>query len=118
MLWGIPELGTQHNSGTATWPAQRPVSLGSRLLSLPRVWFPVPRHSLQAETYRRMKKATKNRWEAHVPATNVFWLQVSTVGGLLALMGGLHIAWQGSQVGCCCARLQPGRCVRGSLEGQ
>lgn len=30
---------------------------------------------LQAETYRRMKKATKNKWGAHVPATNVFWMQ-------------------------------------------
>lgn len=29
----------------------------------------------QAETYRRMKRATKNRWAAHVPATNVFWMQ-------------------------------------------
>lgn len=30
---------------------------------------------MQAETYRRMKRATKNRWAAHVPATNVFWMQ-------------------------------------------
>lgn len=22
-----------------------------------------------------MKKATRNRWEAHVPATNVYWMQ-------------------------------------------
>ena len=27
-----------------------------------------------------MKKATKNRWEAHVPATNVFWLQARAAG--------------------------------------
>ncbi|KAL4423699.1 hypothetical protein ABPG75_001000 [Micractinium tetrahymenae] len=37
--------------------------------------FKGPKGSVQAETYRRMKKATKNRWEAHVPATNVFWMQ-------------------------------------------
>ncbi|KAL4446368.1 hypothetical protein ABPG77_003175 [Micractinium sp. CCAP 211/92] len=37
--------------------------------------FKGPKGSVQAETYRRMKKATKNRWAAHVPATNVFWMQ-------------------------------------------
>ncbi|PRW60889.1 transducin beta 3 isoform A [Chlorella sorokiniana] len=37
--------------------------------------FKGPKGSVQAETYRRMKKATRNHWEAHVPATNVFWLQ-------------------------------------------
>lgn len=37
--------------------------------------FKGPRGSVQAETYRRMKKATRNRWQAHVPATNVYWMQ-------------------------------------------
>lgn len=37
--------------------------------------FKGPRASVQAETYRRMKKATRNSWQAHVPATNVYWLQ-------------------------------------------
>ncbi len=32
-------------------------------------------YRLQAETYRRMKKATKNDWQAHVPVTNVYWMQ-------------------------------------------
>ncbi|EFN57276.1 hypothetical protein CHLNCDRAFT_9043, partial [Chlorella variabilis] len=37
--------------------------------------FRGPRNSVQAETYRRMKKATRNAWQAHVPATNVYWMQ-------------------------------------------
>ncbi len=31
-------------------------------------------HAPQAETYRRMKKATKNKWGAFVPATNCLWM--------------------------------------------
>ena len=27
-----------------------------------------------------MKKVTKNNWRAHVPATNVFWMQVRRAG--------------------------------------
>lgn len=29
---------------------------------------------LQAETYRRMRKATKGDWRGHAPATNTLWL--------------------------------------------
>ena len=29
---------------------------------------------LQADTYRRMRKATKGRWEGFHPATNALWM--------------------------------------------
>ena len=29
---------------------------------------------LQADTYRRMRKLTKQRWEAYCPGTNALWL--------------------------------------------
>jgi len=29
---------------------------------------------LQADTYRRMKKATRNTWQGHCPATNCLWM--------------------------------------------
>lgn len=29
---------------------------------------------LQAETYRRMRKATKGDWQKHTPATNTLWM--------------------------------------------
>jgi hypothetical protein len=29
---------------------------------------------LQADTYRRMKKATRNRWQGHCPTTNCLWM--------------------------------------------
>lgn len=32
----------------------------------------------QAETYRRMKKATKNSWEASTPVTNCLWIRYLT----------------------------------------
>lgn len=40
-----------------------------------------------------MKKATKNHWEAHVPATNVFWLQARTGAGL-AGQGERQLLWR------------------------
>ena len=32
------------------------------------------RQHVQADTYRRMKKATRNRWQQHCPATNCLWM--------------------------------------------
>ena len=29
---------------------------------------------VQADTYRRMKKATKNQWQSHCPITNCLWM--------------------------------------------
>ena len=72
-----------------------------------------------------MKKATRNAWEAHVPATNVFWLQylvdtcMGEVGGCsggcvrLRLLGGrlrLPAAVPGGHV-------HGGRGRRGGLGG-
>lgn len=36
--------------------------------------FEGPSDSLQAETYRRMRKAVKKDWKAHAPKTNALWL--------------------------------------------
>ncbi|KAA6426763.1 MAG: Serine threonine- kinase haspin [Trebouxia sp. A1-2] len=36
--------------------------------------FTGPKGDVQADTYRRMKKATKNRWQGHCPATNCLWM--------------------------------------------
>ncbi|KAK9813057.1 hypothetical protein WJX72_008207 [[Myrmecia] bisecta] len=36
--------------------------------------FQGPKGDCQAETYRRMKKATKDHWEAHRPETNTLWM--------------------------------------------
>ena len=33
---------------------------------------------VQADTYRRMKKATKNSWQGHCPATNCLWMHYLT----------------------------------------
>ena len=33
-----------------------------------------PKGDCQAETYRRMKKATRGDWRHHAPATNVLWM--------------------------------------------
>ena len=30
--------------------------------------------TVQADTYRRMKKATKNKWQQHCPTTNCLWM--------------------------------------------
>lgn len=32
-------------------------------------------YSLQAETYRKMQKATKNEWQNYTPITNAFWMR-------------------------------------------
>ena len=37
--------------------------------------FKGPARDPQADSYRRMKKLTKNDWSAHCPKTNVVWLQ-------------------------------------------
>ena len=36
--------------------------------------FMGPKGDVQAETYRRMKKATKGKWEEHCPRTNCLWV--------------------------------------------
>ncbi|KAL0034660.1 hypothetical protein WJX77_001494 [Trebouxia sp. C0004] len=36
--------------------------------------FTGPKGDVQADTYRRMKKATRNRWQGHCPATNCLWM--------------------------------------------
>ncbi|KAL0051746.1 hypothetical protein WJX82_001400 [Trebouxia sp. C0006] len=36
--------------------------------------FTGPKGDVQADTYRRMKKATKNRWQGYCPATNCLWM--------------------------------------------
>jgi serine/threonine-protein kinase haspin len=59
--------------------------------------FKGPRASVQAETYRRMKKATRNSWQAHVPATNVYWLQylVDTCITEVGIWAVAHACWLG-----------------------
>lgn len=44
-------------------------------LSLDPELFKGPARDPQADSYRRMKKLTKNDWSTHCPKTNVVWLQ-------------------------------------------
>lgn len=53
---------------------------------------------LQAETYRRMKKATKNHWQAHVPATNVYWM-LYLVDICMTEVRGVHVTRGAGQAG-------------------
>jgi len=43
-------------------------------LSLDPEIFNGPKGDIQAETYRRMRKATGGDWQRHVPGTNTLWL--------------------------------------------
>ena len=40
--------------------------------------FKCTSHVVQADTYRRMKKAIKNSWQGHCPATNCLWMHYLT----------------------------------------
>jgi hypothetical protein len=58
-----------------------------------------------------MKRATRNRWEAHVPATNVFWVQYLVDTCMQEVGSGYSFTPQENQYNSC-----PGESGAGALE--